>query len=573
MSDALESKVSALKEVFPRLGAEERQEALRVFAKLEKDACEASLMAFMQFFWPYVEPGIEMVEGDVLEEMCDHLEAVTAFYKSGGDHEAGIQDLLINVPPGCSKSLLVDVMWPAWEWGPQNLPHLRYFCASYSEALTLRDNVRFLNVIKSPKYQEYWGNRVVVTKESEGKVVNDKMGWKLATSVGGLGTGERGDRFLVDDPNNVKDGESKAMMKATMLWWREVVPTRLNNPDLSSKVVIMQRVAEGDISGDIITTKPEFVVLRLPMEFDPDFPYCKTPVGGEWRTERGELLWPERFNAEAVAKLKRDLGPYAVSAQFQQSPAPRGGGILKREYWQLYDEAYAQRIGVFDPKVDAKLKWPDMEFVVASLDTSYGEKEANDYNALVILGVWRDEHDLPKIMLMDCWKKRLPLHGNMPPREEEETDLHYLKRCRASWGLVEMVAYSCKRLKIDKLLIENKTRGVDVQNELVRLFGNEGLSIELINPRKDKIARAHAIVSVFSQEMVFAPDMEWAESLIENCANFPKVEHDDDCDALTQGVSWLRSTGWALRRDERELDLASKSMLENMPNTKPLYDL
>jgi len=505
-----------------------------------------------------------MVDGDVLEEMCAHLEAVTRYEETGGAD--GIQNILINVPPGCMKSLLVDVLWPAWEWGPRNLAHLRYVCASYSEALTLRDNLRFATVINSPQYQEFWGDRVKVTKDSESKVINSRMGWKLATSVGGLGTGERGDRFIVDDPHNIKDGESEAKRAQTLLWWREVVPTRLNNPEKSSKIVIMQRVHENDVSGDIISRNLDYEVLRLPMEFDPDFPRCETSVGGEWRTKRGELLWPERFSAEAVEDLKMQMGPYAVASQFQQSPSPRGGGIVKEEWWQLYDETYAQRLGVYDPNVDQRLQWPAMEFVVASLDTSFKDKQQNDYNALVILGVWRDEYDLPKIMLMDCWKKRLTTHGSMPQREPEETDKAYLKRTRQHWGLVEHVLFSCKRLKVDKLLIEDSARGTEVQNELARLFRGQTFSVEMVGATKDKVARAYSIQNLFSSGVIYAPEMEWAAQLITNMGNFPKVEHDDDVDALVQGLRWLRDTGWALRRDERDRDADIQMELDNQPH-------
>ena len=533
--------------------------------------CEESLLNFVRTFWPVVEPGAEMVEGEVLEEICAHLEAVTRFYESGGDRDNAIQNILINVPPGCMKSLITDVFWPAWEWGPRHMPHLRYICASYSEALTLRDNLRFATVVKSKLYQEFWP--VKITKDTEGKLINDAMGWKLATSVGGLGTGERGDRFIVDDPHNVKDGESATKLASTLLWWREVVPTRLNNPDRSSIVVIMQRVQEQDVSGDIIERQLDFELLRLPMEFDPDFPYCTTTIGGEWRTEKGELLWPERFSENAVTKLKFTMGPYATASQFQQSPSPRGGGIIKDVWWQVYDEDYAQRLGVYDPKADEKLRWPDMQYVVASLDTAFKAKQENDFNALTILGIWRDEYDLPKIMLMDAWKKRLTLHGDMPSREEGETDKEYLRRTRKQWGLVEWVVYSCKRLKIDKLLIEDSAQGNTVAEELMRLFSGEGIDVELIPARIDKVSRLYSIQHIFSTYMVYAPSTDWAQSIITNTANFPKVEHDDDVDALSQGIRWLRDTGWALRRDERDRDLASQADLDNMPNKEPIYDL
>lgn len=533
--------------------------------------CEKSLIQFVRTFWHIVEPGRTMREGRVLEEMCAHLEAVTLFAETNG--EDGFQNLLMNVPPGSMKSLLTDVFWPAWEWGPRNLPHLRYVCASYSEDLTLRDNVRFTLVIKSKLYQEFWGDRVEITKDTEGKVGNTKMGWKLATSVGGVGTGERGDRFIVDDPHNVKDGESEAKRKTTLHWWTEVVPTRLNDPDMSSKVVIMQRVHEGDVSGDIISRQLDYVLLRLPMKFDPEFPYCETPVGGEWRTELGELLWPERFSENAVDKLEHEMGPYAFASQMQQSPSPRGGGIIKSEWWQLYDEDYALRLDIFDPKVDDKLRFPAMEFVIGSLDTAFKKGQENDYHSLTIIGVWRDEYDVPRLMVMDNWKKRLTLHGDMPNKLDDESDLEYLRRTKSVWGLVEHVVHTCRRFKVDRLLIEDSAKGATVEEELVRLFSGEKFAVELVQAVQDKIARLNSVQHVWTQKIVFAPDKQWADDLINNTSNFPKVEHDDDVDSLSQGVRYLRDTGWALRRDERDREMERQAMLENQPAKRPLYDI
>ena len=551
----------------PSTGEANLAEALDALRALD---CEDSLLEFIKEFWEVVEPGRDFLEGDVLVEMIEHLQAVTTFAETKG--KEGIRHLLMNVPPGCMKSLLTDVFWPAWEWGPRNMPHLRYVCASYSEDLTLRDNLRFASIIKSEKYQRWWGNRVRITKDTESKIANTSMGWKIATSVGGLGTGERGDRFLVDDPHNVKDGESEAKRASTLIWWREVVPTRLNDADLSSIVVIMQRVHEEDVSGDIMTRKLPFVVLMLPMRYDPER-HCDTPVGGDWRNLEGELLWPERFSPNAVEELEHTMGRYATASQLQQSPSPRGGGIVKNTDWQLWDETYAQRMGIFDPKVDHRLPWPQMEFVIASLDTAFKEKQENDYHALSILGVWRDEFDLPKIMLMDCWKKRLTLHGAMPPRKESESDHEYLMRNRKDWGLVEHVVYSCKRLKVDKLLIEDSAKASDVTSELVRLFSGEKWGTELIPAVLDKVARLYSVQHLFTQGMIFAPDKDWADSLIINTSNFPKVTHDDDVDSLSQGVRWLRDSGWALRRDERDRDLDRSAQLETTRPVEPLYDV
>ena len=172
----------------------------RILQLREKERCEETLLEFVKYMWPVVEPATPFKIGWVLEAIAEHLEAVTYGH---------IRRLLINVPPGFTKSLMTDVFWPAWEWGPQNLPHLRYVCAAYGQHLTERDNMRCRNVVINDRYQRNWGDRYQISNAQFTKVKfeNTATGWKLATSVSGIGTGERGDRIIVDDPNNVKDAE------------------------------------------------------------------------------------------------------------------------------------------------------------------------------------------------------------------------------------------------------------------------------------------------------------------------------------------------------------------------------
>ena len=159
----------------------------------EAERCEKSLLDYVEYMWPVVEPATPFVRGWAIEAICEHLEAVTA---------GEIQHLLINVPPGFTKSLISGVFWPSWEWGPKNMTHLRYVCASYAQYLAERDNMRCRNLVISDRYKKHWGSRFQISNEQFTKIkfANDKTGWKFATSPGGVGQGERGDRFLIDDP-------------------------------------------------------------------------------------------------------------------------------------------------------------------------------------------------------------------------------------------------------------------------------------------------------------------------------------------------------------------------------------
>ncbi len=293
--------------------------------------------------WSILEPGRPFVPGWHISAICEHLEAVT---------RGELIRLLINVPPGCMKSLLTDVFWPAWEWGPARKPDTRYVSSSYSQDLTIRDNRRTRALIQSPWYQRIWGKdfRLLGDQNSKIRFDNDKTGFKIATSVGGLSTGERGDRIIIDDPHNVKDGESELVRNETVFWFTEVMPSRVNDPRTSAIVVIMQRVHEGDISGEILARELGYEHLMLPMEFDPER-RCTTSLGfSDPRTEENELLWAERMPRAEVERDKKIMGSYATAGQYQQAPSPRGGGMFKREDFKVVDAApaKAKRVRAWD---------------------------------------------------------------------------------------------------------------------------------------------------------------------------------------------------------------------------------
>src|SRR5262245_45449293 len=125
-------------------------------ANRKKQAAPGGLLEFVRYFWSVVEPETKLVEGWLLEAICMHLEAIT-FGK--------ITRLLVNVPPGSMKSLMVNVFWPAWEWGPMGMAHMRYVSFSYSSGLTERDNTRFKRLIVSDRFKELWSDKFTLEKE------------------------------------------------------------------------------------------------------------------------------------------------------------------------------------------------------------------------------------------------------------------------------------------------------------------------------------------------------------------------------------------------------------------------
>ena len=327
--------------------------------EIDRLEAEQSLYEFTKQAWHVLEPGTEFKLNWHLECICAHLERVTDSWLRKVDEGQEIRELLINIPPGTMKSMLVNIMWPAWEWGPKGMPFIRTISFSYAQALTVRDNRKMRMLIESDWYRRNWGNVFVLADDQNAKIKfeNDKLGVKEATSMGGHATGIRGNRLILDDPNNVKEAESDTIREDANTFFAETLPTRVNDLSRDVQVCVQQRTHERDVSGYILNQELGWTHLMLPMEFEPDrrcfsiippswIPeerwevrineqtgqkeYCQDP-----RQEEGELLFPAHFPSKEVEKLKKRLGSYAIAGQLQQRPAPREGGLFSKSWFEV----------------------------------------------------------------------------------------------------------------------------------------------------------------------------------------------------------------------------------------------
>jgi predicted phage terminase large subunit-like protein len=302
---------------------------------LELSLAEDSLTHFVQQAWHVVEPKTTYKDGWHIDSICEHLQAVTT-----GD----IRRLLINIPPRHMKSLAVCVFWPAWEWIVQ--PETRFLFSSYAEQLSKRDSLKTRRLITSPWYLDRWGDNYTITSDQNEKMrfENNLGGYRVATSVGGIGTGEGGDRIVVDDPHNVKDGESDLRRKACLIWWDETMSSRINDPATSAKIIIMQRIHENDLSGHILEAERDYVHLCLPARYEGKnrvktiLPIDKKRKFKDPRKKKGDPLWAGHYDDKALTDLESEMTEYAVAGQLQQTPAPRGGGMFKTENFVVIGE-------------------------------------------------------------------------------------------------------------------------------------------------------------------------------------------------------------------------------------------
>jgi len=520
---------------------------------LDRADCEESLYTFLKSGWRFIDPA-PWKDSWAVDAICEHLQAVV---------DGQIKRLIINCPPRIGKSNTVSVAFPAWTWAqPNSTPTcgagVPFLYASYADKLSLRDSVKCRRLIESKWYQERWGSRFQLTTDqnTKSRFTNDKGGDRLITSIGAGVTGEGGNIICIDDPNAANDVESEATTEATISWWTTAMPTRLNDPEFGAFIIIQQRLSEDDLTGHILEHEADgWTHLCLPGRYEPERSFHTVIGWTDPRTEPGELLWPERFSEEYLKRLERSMGPYTFAGQIQQRPEPKGGGIIKREWWKLWEHD----------------SYPPMDFVLATLDTAFTEDEMNDPSGMIIWGIFSGDVKAATTRIVA---------SDGSPRRMDQTYSEFAPHVMCMYGwtarlelheLVEKVAQTCIKLKVDLLLIENKASGISVAQEIRRLYWRERFGVELFDPKsQDKVARLYSVQHLFAEGIIYGPDRPWMESIIAQVGAFPKSRHDEFVDLTSMGLRKLRDMGLLVRQPEREAELDSQKVYPRGQD-QPLY--
>ena len=526
----------------------------RQLLDLDRADCEDSLYVFLKTAWR-IWDSAPWVDGWAIDAIAEHLQAVV---------DGEIRRLIINIPPRCCKSAITSVALPGWTWAQKTQSHTSgpgcsFLYASFREDLSRRDSVNSRRVIESKWYQDRWGDRFSLydDQNTKGRFNNDKGGYRLITSVESKGaTGDGANIIVLDDINSAKEVESEAVIASTLEWFDGTLGTRLNNQKLGAVIEIQQRLGENDLTGHILSKDHgDWVHLCLPMEYEPERSF-HTSIG--WKDPRstpGELLWPERFGADEVRSLKAWMGDWRSAGQLQQSPQPRGGGVIKREWWQLWDADM----------------FPPMDFVLGTLDTAYTLAQMNDPSGMIVWGIFSGDgsaqvtrrmapdgtmvfvdrafsEEAPKVMLANAWTDRYEFHE-----------------------LVKKVVKTCIDMKVDLLLIENKAAGISIAQEIRRLYANEKFSVQLFDPKsQDKFARLVSVQHLFQEGLIYAPDRVWADAVMTQVGQFPRGKHDEYVDLTSMGLRYLRDRGLISRATERRAEMESLKIYPRGGNA-PLY--
>ena len=358
-------------------------------------------------------------------------------------------------------------MAPAYSWTTR--PDMRWMVASYAQELSNRDSIKCRTVIASEWYQQRWGH-VFHLADDQNQIVkfgNDKQGWRLATSVGGRGTGEHPDIFLFDDPMSIEQAMSDPERTAKNRWISDTAMTRGAVRGVR-RIMTMQR-AHPDDSTNFVLGLAKWHMLCLPMEYDPDHPHKSTTILGfaDPRKNTGELLWPAVWTSERFNRLKEGLPPDVVAAQFQQNPVPPGGGLFKKE-WLRYWTDGGDHYVLTNPNGPSRMVFKSDTMIFAVADLANTEKKTADFSVIAVYAVVTTGR--PDVILLDVWRERAAA-----PRVQE-----------MMFSVIARYSPVC-------VIAEDGTNSKDLLNMWVM----QGIPIKKVKPVGDKVARAQQSLVVW----------------------------------------------------------------------------
>ena len=407
--------------------------------------------------------------------------------------------LIINVPPRSLKSHCVSIAFPAWLLGHN--PAAQIICASYGQDLanTLAHNCRTL--MSSAWYQNLFPTRLATKKQPVNDFYTTQNGFRMATSVGGVLTGRGGDFLIPDDPLKPEEAASDSQRKAVNDWYNHTLLTRLNDKRDGCIIIIMQRLHEDDLVGHVLGGGG-WRVLRFPAIAEEDETYVIRSLGMSRTITRkaGEALHPEREPIEMLNQIRELQGEYHFAGQYQQAPAPLGGGMIKVEWFPRYNPA------TLPSKFD---------LVVQSWDTANKKTELSDFSVCTTWGV-KEKH----LYLLDVRR------GRMGYPE--------LKR---------IVREQYMAFQPRNVLIEDKASGTQLIQELI----NERFyAVTRYEPKMDKTMRLHSVTSLMENGMVHLPEKAaWLNEYLHELTTFPRGKHDDQADSTSQALDWVKQRSMA----------------------------
>ncbi len=448
-------------------------------------ALASDFMAFTEYAFGVVRPNTPLKPNW-------HLEALA--YKLSQVASGEVRRLIVTMPPRNLKSLLASVALPAWFLGHN--PSERVVAVSYSDQLARIHANDFRRLVNDPIYQATFP-AMRLARDTDREIMTTLRGRRLATSIEGTFTGLGGNLVIIDDPLKQDEAHSEAVRKRTIEWYRSTLVSRPDDKQIARIVLVMQRVHQNDLAGYLME-QGGFEILNLPA-IAPRTEAYALGSGRTYVRQEHELLHPAHEPLSVLRDVKRQMGPIAFSAQYQQSPIPPGGTIIKRKWLATYDDYPPHQRG---------------DHIIMSWDVALSEEEKGDYSAGVVL----------------------------LRRGEVFYVLEVIRGRRRFNELRRKIIEVKQRYGAGTLLIEDSP----ISKGLIQSLEESALNVTKYVPDTDKRARLIAQSDLFAGGSIRLPrKAAWLEEFTAELLAFPG-RHDDQVDALTQGLAWGRET-WSYR--------------------------
>lgn len=462
------------------------------------EQCRQSFHRFFLEMWETIE-AVDFVPNWHIAYLCDQLQEV---YETWARKEPQ-PDVLINVPPGTSKSTTVTQLFPAWLWLKK--PSIRIISSSYAAALSVAHAIKSRDCLTHPKFARLFPGHIEPKDDQDGKTDyrNTKGGQRFSASTGGAVTGNHADFIILDDPIKPDEASSPASLKAAKKH-QETLATRKTDKARSVTILVMQRLHENDPAGVWLKSGKALRHICLPGELTPD---SKTGELGTDVKPRAlaaryvdNLLDPRRLNRDALAGLKVALGSYGYSGQILQRPSPEEGGLIKKKWFRT-------------------MSWPAFLAGVpgaatciwnADGDTAYTDSQQNDPSAFLVSTV---------------------LQNTLYVRLSAELRLEAPELLARLPVLLRENGFG----PLSKLYVEPKASGKTIV-QLLRTQTKLNV-VEAPPPQGDKTTRVNASTPFLESGRVVLLEGDWCEALIGQAAAFPNAAHDDRLDTLTQAIA------------------------------------
>lgn len=462
--------------------------------ELYKEIYSRSYYEFYKDAFRVLHPGVQYSDNWHAKLICDKLQKETERIKNYQQRE---KDLIINVPFRSSKSLLTTVIWPVWCWTVHNI--MKFITTSYSADLSLEHATLSRNLIESLWFKDLYGDDFVLKEDEKAKgfYKNKHTGSRRSVSIGGQITGSGADVIIVDDPQNPKLASSEVERKNTINYYDHTLFSRLNDPEVGMRIIIMQRLHEGDLTGHLLANhSDEYEHICLPAEITENTYPIVSPKNALEFYENG-LFWPTRFNKDVLNTYFKALGATQYAGQLQQLPAAEEGNMIKKKWFEIVQPENISRDIIVSP-------------IYFYLDTAETEKTKGDLTG--ICACFKKDNVLYFVDIRDMRKEFFELNKYIVAYTKEH-----------------------KYTQNSMIKIEPKSNGKSIVSQLKHTTMLN--VVELKAPDRDKIIRVASISPLIESGRVKLIKGLWNEKFLNQICTFPNATNDDMVDCFTHAVT------------------------------------